>query len=371
MLSRMPKRLGSTLIYIAVVLVAMVLFCSLATDYGRVQLAKTEMRRATDSAARAGAAGICTDASTAIAIAKQYAVANNVDGQPLVLNGNTDIEFGKWNRQTMAFTTSSASTYPTINAIHITARRTKATDNPIPLVWAPIVGVNSCNLTVESVAMVVPEVNVDQYISATANPFLAGAAAGTKVSGINPHNSPDYAGTTADPKQSPQTVNLNFEQGDALTFDSIDGTAGHDPKLPDYEPDGELTDIGHNNLTTSQNGAYSASFYNENGIADVRAPINALVGVFLGDEDPRLTAAPANLDFSTADSRDFETLQPQLKQIFFIGDGLNSKGVQQKFVVPQGATRFYLATWDFYEWNNNYGYRNVKVNRPMQIYTVK
>jgi hypothetical protein len=164
---------------------------------------------------------------------------------------------------------------------------------------------------------------------------------------------------------------MPLDEGEALTFDSISGTAKHDPRLALFNPDGELGDIGHNNLTTNGSNSYGSKMYNENGIADVTAPINALVGVFLTDDAPNLTSAPSNLDFSTAASRDFGTLKPELKQIFFIGDGLDSKGNKQNFVVPKGATRLYLATWDFYEWNNNDGFRNIKVNRPMQIITVK
>jgi hypothetical protein len=50
---------------------------------------------------------------------------------------------------------------------------------------------------------------------------------------------------------------------------------------------------------------------------------------------------------------------------------LNSKGIKQNFVVPAGATRLYLASWDFYEWNNNAGYRNVRISRPGRLVTVK
>ena len=45
--------------------------------------------------------------------------------------------------------------------------------------------------------------------------------------------------------------------------------------------------------------------------------------------------------------------------------------MQQQFIVPKGATRLYLATWDFFEWNNNAGTRNVQVNRPERIIMVK
>ena len=45
--------------------------------------------------------------------------------------------------------------------------------------------------------------------------------------------------------------------------------------------------------------------------------------------------------------------------------------MQQQFIVPKGATRLYIATWDHYEWNNNQKHREVKVERPQQIITVK
>jgi len=182
---------------------------------------------------------------------------------------------------------------------------------------------------------------------------------GSIASSNNPHNSPDYAGNKADPKQSPIAVDMPFVEGDALTFDSINGVVRHDPNLADYSPDGQLSDIGHNT-----NGS-------ENGIADVNAPINALVGLFLDDKQPNSSGAPGKLDFSTSGSREFTTLKPELKQIFFIGDGKNSDGVRQQFIVPEGATRLYLATWDFYEWNNNSGQRNIQVKRPQHIITVK
>ena len=152
---------------------------------------------------------------------------------------------------------------------------------------------------------------------------------------------------------------MPVSKGVALTFDSIDGVARHDPNLADYNPDGQDNSVDDNTAG------------NENGIATMKGPINALVGLFLTDAAPNTTAAPEGLDFSTAASRDFTTLQPKVKQIFFIGDGLDSKGNRQEFIVPEGATRLYLATWDFFDWTNNSGTRTVKVNRPQQIIVVK
>jgi hypothetical protein len=348
-----------------VIMVALTAFCSLGVDLGRVQLAKTELRRAADTVARAAAAGLPTGTADARRYANQYAAKNLVDGQPLVLDSAEDIEFKHWDLKAGTFSAGST------NAVHVTARRIQKRDTAIPTLFGGLIGFRHCDITAESVAMYLPAINVDQFVPATANPFLAGMPRGTPASEINPHHNPDVAGDDRNPKQSPLAVNMPLDEGEALTFDSISGTAKHDPNLAVFNPDGEIGDIGHNNLTTNGSNSYGSKMYNENGIADVTAPINALVGVFLTDDAPNLTSAPSNLDFSTAASRDFGTLKPELKQIFFIGDGLDSKGNKQNFVVPKGATRLYLATWDFYEWNNNDGFRNIKVNRPMQIITVK
>ncbi len=93
----------------------------------------------------------------------------------------------------------------------------------------------------------------------------------------------------------------------------------------------------------------------QNGIADLSAPIDSLVGVFLTDAQPDGFAAPAALDFGDAASRDFLSLSPELQQPFFIGDGLTSEGVRQIFMAPSGATRLFLGAMDGYGWYNNTG----------------
>jgi hypothetical protein len=47
----------------------------------------------------------------------------------------------------------------------------------------------------------------------------------------------------------------------------------------------------------------------------------------------------------------YEILSPELKQVFFIGDGLTSGGLSQGVVVPSGASRLYLGIFDL---NGNY-----------------
>jgi Flp pilus assembly protein TadG len=366
-------RRGAAIVYVTVSLVTMVGFCSLAVDVGRAQLSKTQLHRVADSAARSAALGIPTGSS--YADAANIASFNLVDGTPVTIK-TTDVVLGYWDTSTRTFTAGGSN----INAAHVTVHRTKANGNPITLYFAQVLGFNTVDVSASATAMLIPPLNINDTVQATANPFLAGMPNGSEASNINPHNSPDFAGamgTAQNTAVAPQDSGLTITGGQALTFTGIAGTAGHDPSLPSYEPDGETgegdvpSDIGHNNLSTSESGDYTPGYNNQNGIADANIPINALVGVFLSDSQPSDNNAPANLDFSTVESRNFTTLQPALQQIFFIGDGLTDSGVQQNFIAPKGATRLFLATWDFYQWNNNYGYRTVQVSQIGQVVTVQ
>jgi Flp pilus assembly protein TadG len=362
---------GISAIYLILFMVVICAFCSLAVDYGRVQLAKTELRRAADGAARAGAAGLVEDPGSAVQLAINFAKLNPVDGQPLQLKPSEDIELGKWDTKALTFKKLSGFDLDEANAVRVVAKRNQARGNAIPMTFASFIGFDACSISAESIVMVIPPIHVDQSVPATGNPFLAGMPAGASASVVNPHNSPDYAGTASNPRQSPLLVKLKVAEGQTLTFDSITGTARHDPNLAYFDPDGEMSDIGHNNVTKSGSNSYTSKMFNENGIADMVGPINALVGVFLTDDPPTKGDVPDNLDFRKAEDRDFDNLKPLTKQIFWIGDGENSKGNKQEFIVPKGATRLFLATWDFYEWNNNHGFRDVRINRPMHIITVK
>jgi hypothetical protein len=91
----------------------------------------------------------------------------------------------------------------------------------------------------------------------------------------------------------------------------------------------------------------------ENGISDVKAPFGGLLGVFIGQEQPSMPR-PDWLDFSGA-AKDLVRVEPQLKQVFYIGTGKTSQGATKQFIVPDGATRIFLAPLFFagnYSGNN-------------------
>jgi len=146
------------------------------------------------------------------------------------------------------------------------------------------------------------------------------------------------------PPQSPVLANtvITFAAGDQIFF-FASGAVGNGPGTPLESPDGSIT------ILTSH------SFGAQNGIADVGAPLNSLLGVFLDNTQPSLSGAPSPLTWSDQGFGGYALLTPGLKQPFFIGDGLDLSSFPHGVVAPAGATRLFLGTMDGLEWNNNTG----------------
>ena len=140
-------RKGGVFIQCVVTLVVLTGVCSLAVDLGRVQLAKSELRRTTDAAARYAVTGV--NNGTALSRANWVAAQNPVDGTTHTFP-SADVEVGKWDTATRTFTPGGGSP----NAVRVTGRRTAATGNPVPTAIAQSIGVNSVDVTVQSVALV-------------------------------------------------------------------------------------------------------------------------------------------------------------------------------------------------------------------------
>jgi hypothetical protein len=122
--------------------------------------------------------------------------------------------------------------------------------------------------------------------------------------------------------------------GGYVTFSAVKGVVGCMAGATTPADGGNCA--GGNTEITAANGI--------SGIVD-HQHTQFLVGVFLG---PLASSrAPATLDFSSAaQGESFAELAPMIGQTFFIGDGSTKTGLNQRFVIPAGATRFYLAFAD-------------------------
>ncbi len=177
-------------------------------------------------------------------------------------------------------------------------------------------------------------------VSASTNPFLAGMPDASII---------DYtSGSDKAPVNSPvQLLPGNVEcmkPGNYLYF-KVDGKISvGDPAGGQVSADGLSTLIVTHKLG------------NVNHIAATNAPMGSLIGVFLDDTPtPTRITTPRSLRFGRENLRNFKMLAPDLGQIFFIGDGKDSIGAAQAFLIPPGGTRLFVATMDADHWNNNFG----------------
>jgi hypothetical protein len=97
---------------------------ALVVDLGYVSAGQAQLQAAADAASHAGAMQL--DGSDAgVAAASQVAVDvggfNTVAGEPLALDGTTDVELGIWDSDATSFTAGGEAT--DINAVRVTARR--------------------------------------------------------------------------------------------------------------------------------------------------------------------------------------------------------------------------------------------------------
>ncbi|MFK7767141.1 MAG: VWA domain-containing protein [Mariniblastus sp.] len=138
-------RTGAMLPLIAVVII--ILFCAavLAIDVARIHVTRSELRTATDAAARAGCEALGRQQSTAAAVSAALAIAreNRVAGEPLDLDEN-NIVFGSAVLQgdgSFAFQTATGND---INSIRVVGERTAGSPNgPVNTMFGRMFGVNT------------------------------------------------------------------------------------------------------------------------------------------------------------------------------------------------------------------------------------
>ena len=142
--NRRSDRRGAMLVLIALTLPLMLIMVAFAVDVAWMQLVRTELRTATDAAARAGAKelSLSQDQAAARVAAKQAAAENLVAGQPLILQ-DIEIEFG------ISRQASSDSRFvftpggDRLNAVKVTGNRTNGSaGGPVALFLGNVMGVS-------------------------------------------------------------------------------------------------------------------------------------------------------------------------------------------------------------------------------------
>ena len=152
---RPTSRRGSSMVWTVIALLAVMGFCSLAVDVGKVQLAKGQLRHAADAAARHAASGLATSGpSAARTNAVSAAADNKADGAPVALDATADVQFGTWDHVNKTFTAAAAGAESSANAVRVTARRTAARGNPVQLMFAGVVGRPTIDLTATATARI-------------------------------------------------------------------------------------------------------------------------------------------------------------------------------------------------------------------------
>ncbi len=132
------------LVLIAICLPLCIIMAAFAVDVAWMQLTRTELRTATDSAARAAAKelSLSQNEATARQRAKEAALRNKVAGDPLLLaDGDIQIGRGKQATPTSRFTFTPGGAKP--NAVRVTGRRTDGSlSGPVNLMFAGVLGVD-------------------------------------------------------------------------------------------------------------------------------------------------------------------------------------------------------------------------------------
>jgi Flp pilus assembly protein TadG len=325
--------------------------CTLAVDYGHVQLVKTELQRTADATARGYMSYYNVyGASYADSVGPQlFTAANNPVDDNSGVAPTVTVTWGYWDAATKSFGTTNSGTGAM--SVRVVATRSVANGNPIRLFWGTFLGVSACDVTATATAISSGGQSGHVTVSGTANPYLAGMPAGvSNMYGDNGSNATPY-----------EVTSIPVTPGTYVSFPLVSGSTNVLPGYVANSGPGGLTNIpvhhGQNyNYTINTPGP-------ENGIADAVMYESAFMGLFLGPGAPDTTPTPATVDWTKPGVIDQPTYPNiQLKQPFMVGDGTTTGGVVQRFLVPPGATRMFVGVWDGVGYYNNHGAVTAKID---------
>lgn len=364
-------RRGNVMLYVVVTLPVFLGFAGFAVDVGRLQLSKTEAQTCADAAARyaaSGAANSSTPSTTAKACAAAIAAQSYVDGGRPTINAS-EVILGTYNSTTKLFTASSTG-----DCVQVTVRQILNRTGGVPLFMSIFRNGNAAQQVTATAVARCTVTTTTISPPASGNLWLSGMPDNTTTQNGRSDDSTvwDNNGTSTNQKQRPLVVDLTtvgLSAGDTIKLEGLSGSAS----WQNWSSGTTNTADGDTTFLVANGATYPSSVpsTSNNGIANVRAPIGAVMGVFLTSNAPNLTSAPAGLDFGTQAQRDYSSISPLTKQVFFIGDGKTSTGETQTIVIPTGATKLYLGMMDAWQWNDNVGNFSTKLYGDTTVTLVK
>ena len=135
------QRSGAAHILIAAMLFTFIIMAAMTVDIAYMQLIRTELRTATDAAAKAGAEALVRtqNGNAAKAAAVQYASLNKVGGQPFRITQN-DVTLGRVTGQSNGSWTFTANSTP-FNSVRVNAKiGNGGATAAMPMFFAPALG---------------------------------------------------------------------------------------------------------------------------------------------------------------------------------------------------------------------------------------
>jgi Flp pilus assembly protein TadG len=268
--ARVRRRGGMALVYGMVAMVAFTGICLLAVDYGRVRVVKVELQSAADAAARAGAAGLHNGSAYSAAV--DVAAQNGADNRPVVLRAGgaePDVVLGHWDEDARQFVAGGTP----VDAVQVTARRTAARSDAVPLTFGPLLGLHTSDVKATAVAvkkagsplgfiglgtLVVGNNSiVAAYRSTSGAPgdgnVTGGAGVGSNGQVTFGNNSGIGGNVTLGPGGTVDTANHFFQDGTTINLPTA---MSYQPTESPTVPGSGALDLGENETRTLSGGTY-------------------------------------------------------------------------------------------------------------------
>ena len=157
-------RKGAITVMVAILSVVLLGCVALAIDVGHLYVARTELQRAADSAALAGAQALGRNSESPLGEylfadniygqAESYGESNNCVRQAVILNRNTDIEIGYLENPRDLSANLQTLPLDQCNAVRVVARRNSSNAaGEIPLFFAPLWGITTRAVSASAIAV--------------------------------------------------------------------------------------------------------------------------------------------------------------------------------------------------------------------------